>query len=164
MAEPRPMNELTARADLKGIRLVTAEVGTSVRSPEEVGNVVVAFDNEIDVQLPEADDRLRVRLTFHVYLVPLENGEPPLEEIPEPVVWIKPAFELEYAVPEGLDVSKEVAHTFASGTGVFNAWPYLREFVQSTLSRMGLPQVTVPLLRRQPAVVEVDESPARARG
>jgi preprotein translocase subunit SecB len=29
-----------------------------------------------------------------------------------------------------------------------NTWPYFREFVHSTVSRMGLPPVVLPLVKR----------------
>ena len=42
---------------------------------------------------------------------------------------------------------------FGALNGVFNAWPYCREFVQSMTTRMGLPALTIPVHR--PNVVGV---------
>lgn len=39
------------------------------------------------------------------------------------------------------------AEAFARINAVFNAWPYWRELVQSTVVRMGFPSPHVPLLR-----------------
>ena len=36
---------------------------------------------------------------------------------------------------------------FGALNGVFNAWPYCREFVQSMSTRMGLPALTIPVHR-----------------
>ena len=36
---------------------------------------------------------------------------------------------------------------FAEVNGVYNAWPYFRELLQSTAARMGLPPVVVPVYR-----------------
>jgi len=36
---------------------------------------------------------------------------------------------------------------FAETNGLYNAWPYWREFVQNTAARMSLPGLTVPVLR-----------------
>jgi preprotein translocase subunit SecB len=36
---------------------------------------------------------------------------------------------------------------FAKTNAVFNAWPYWREFVQSTTVRMGLPPLVTPVFR-----------------
>jgi preprotein translocase subunit SecB len=55
---------------------------------------------------------------------------------------------------EGLD---DLAFTsFAEINGVYNAWPYWREFVQSTSSRMGLPPLTVPVFRIAPKPTKID--------
>ena len=36
---------------------------------------------------------------------------------------------------------------FCDINAVYNAWPYWREFVHSTMDRMGLPTMTMPLLK-----------------
>lgn len=54
-------------------------------------------------------------------------------------------FTLRYKVAGRL--SKAEANAFARHNAVFNAWPYWRELVQSQAVRMGLPPLTVPLLK-----------------
>lgn len=44
-------------------------------------------------------------------------------------------------------VEEADAEAFARVNAVFNAWPYWRELVQSTISRMGFPAPLIPLLR-----------------
>ncbi|MFP4105099.1 MAG: hypothetical protein ACLFVU_03320 [Phycisphaerae bacterium] len=44
-------------------------------------------------------------------------------------------------------ISEEHLVSFAQLNGVFNAWPYWREYVQSALNRLGLPSFTVPVFR-----------------
>ena len=45
-------------------------------------------------------------------------------------------------------INDEHLHAFSATNGVFNAWPYWREFVQNTTARMGLPTpVIVPVFR-----------------
>jgi len=64
------------------------------------------------------------------------------------LVNIKAEFILEYAIPKspvGL-VSGEIATAFGKMTGVYNAWPYWREYVQSTVGRLSLPPLTLPLI------------------
>ena len=36
---------------------------------------------------------------------------------------------------------------FANTDAVYHAWPYWREFVQSSMARMGLPPIMIPLFR-----------------
>lgn len=46
---------------------------------------------------------------------------------------------------DGLESSNFDA--FANSNGVYNAWPYWREYVQNITSRMGLPPLTIPVFR-----------------
>lgn len=43
--------------------------------------------------------------------------------------------------------SKDELEQFTRVNGVFNAWPYFREFVQNLSARMGYPSITVPVFR-----------------
>ena len=38
---------------------------------------------------------------------------------------------------------------FAQLNGIYNAWPYFREYLQCSTARMGLPTVTLPLITGQ---------------
>jgi len=56
-------------------------------------------------------------------------------------------FILEYAVDKSaLDVADKCGNAFGKMTGIYNAWPYWREYVQTTVSRFGLPPLTLPLV------------------
>ena len=46
----------------------------------------------------------------------------------------------------------ELVEQFGKINGIFNAWPYWRELLQSTLQRMGLPPIVLPLLTAAGAV------------
>ncbi len=50
---------------------------------------------------------------------------------------------------EGLD--EKNFNAFAETNGIYNAWPYWREFVQNTVARMCLPPLTIPVFRLLPA-------------
>lgn len=55
---------------------------------------------------------------------------------------------LEYdAVESRGEVDDASADVFARVNGIYNAWPYLREYVQASLMRLGLPSFELPLLR-----------------
>ncbi|RME41901.1 MAG: hypothetical protein D6788_00185 [Planctomycetota bacterium] len=64
---------------------------------------------------------------------------------------MKAMFEARYLLPEDANPSEEAIAFFACTNGVFNLWPYWREFVQSMASRMGLPRLTVPTYRIEEA-------------
>lgn len=56
------------------------------------------------------------------------------------------AFELDYKLPRDATFSDEQVSAFSRINGLYNAWPYFREFVQNATCRMGLPALTLPLL------------------
>lgn len=66
---------------------------------------------------------------------------------PSPVLTIKASFILEYALPPSVEFEEEQLKAFSMTNGVYNAWPYWREYVQSTTTRMGLPPIIVPVFR-----------------
>lgn len=45
-------------------------------------------------------------------------------------------------------ISEADAGVFAKHNAVFNVWPYFRELVQNFSARMGVPPLTIPLLKR----------------
>jgi hypothetical protein len=59
---------------------------------------------------------------------------------------IEARFIIGYEAPDLSTSSDDQVLAFAKLNGVFNAWPYWREYLQSTSSRLGLPGVMVPLL------------------
>ncbi|MYD71373.1 MAG: hypothetical protein F4W89_11630 [Acidobacteria bacterium] len=68
---------------------------------------------------------------------------------------IRAKFELSYQIPADEEFSSEELEAFADINAVFNAWPYWREWVQTSMSRMGMPVMTVPVFRVQrPASAE----------
>ena len=60
---------------------------------------------------------------------------------------IRGTFELSYKVPDDESFSSEELEAFGQVNAVFNAWPYWRELVQASLTRMSMPLLTVPVFR-----------------
>lgn len=56
-------------------------------------------------------------------------------------------FVLHYTMSSFEHLTDSHLRAFAQVNGVFNAWPFWREYVQSTSSRLGLPAITVPVHR-----------------
>lgn len=84
-----------------------------------------------------------------------------------PAVSIRASYELTYTLPKGFDASPRELSTFARTNGVFNAWPYWREFIQNAFARMDLPQPVLPvyLIQSSPPESrrkELGETPASA--
>ena len=67
-------------------------------------------------------------------------------------IQVDASFELRYSYPpdtQPVPTSDEL-QAFANTNALMNCWPYWRELVQSTVTRMNLPPITVPLLRYVP--------------
>lgn len=60
-------------------------------------------------------------------------------------ICIKSEFVLIYSSEQ--ELTDEIFEIFAVRNVMLNVWPFFREFVQSTVARMGLPLLTLPLLK-----------------
>jgi hypothetical protein len=67
--------------------------------------------------------------------------------VERPCIEIQAQLVLTYNSPKAAEFDSEHLDAFAQGNGIYNAWPYWREFVQSATARLGLPPFTVPSLK-----------------
>ena len=142
------LKRLIAEVEIEGVRLVEATAETKVRSPADTGAVDLLVNRTAEISECQDNRTFFIVAKMRTQLVPEQAQE-------EPLVSIEASFELQYRLPEEFRVDPDTLTTFAETNGIYNAWPYWREFVQSTLSRMGLPPVVLPLLRAR----EVMEKP-----
>jgi hypothetical protein len=61
-------------------------------------------------------------------------------------------FALAYRLSDAPKYSDAVLEEFAQTNAVFNAWPYWREYIQTTSARMNLPPMTLPVFRVSPTL------------
>ena len=135
------LKELIAKVEIEDVRLVEANVATRVRSPSDTGAVDLLVNREAEIsEHQEENGTFFVMATMRAQLVPEQAKE-------DALVSIETRFELEYRLPEGFRVDPQTLTAFAETNGIYNIWPYWREFVQSTFVRMGLPPLVLPLLR-----------------
>lgn len=80
-----------------------------------------------------------------------EMAEDTDESKDEPPLIICATFDLNYRVENLRQFSDEQVQAFGTVNGAYNAWPFWRELVYTTLSRMGVPPVTLPVFRVLPA-------------
>jgi hypothetical protein len=100
-----------AAAEIGGVRLVEANAITRIRQGRDIRN--------------KAELAARVQ------------SDPKAEAY----ISISATFELRYRLPEGFGASSEELEAFARTNGVFNAWPYWREFLQAMTA------IVLPLYR-----------------
>ena len=65
----------------------------------------------------------------------------------KPAITISASFLLVYEIANFDGLTQEGFKQFADLNGIYNAWPYWREFVQNTIVRMGLPSLSIPVFR-----------------
>jgi preprotein translocase subunit SecB len=132
---------LIAAVQIRDIRLVEAGVSTSVRSATEAGEIKFEVATSADVKEYNKDEGIFwVLAQIKIRLIPVEPEK-------DAVVSVSAAFEIKYSLPKELRASQKQLNTFARINGVFNAWPYWREFVQNMVARMYLPTITLPVFR-----------------
>ncbi len=107
--------------------------------------VKVKIEKSAKHSFTEDSKALVVDILFSSQLVP--DGE--AEELA--LVEVSCQFALEYRFdvkggPEGEERGRYL-QAFAEINGMYNAWPYFRELFQSSISRMGLPPIALPLYR-----------------
>ena len=127
---------------LLNLRLVSGEFSSKVASPVEAGTVNVQLANAARASSTGKAGEFSVSVTCDAKVLPKEGAEP--------VVCVKAEYELLYSLPEDFNASAAELAAFAETNGIHHAWSYFREFVQSAFTRMGLPVLTIPVLRIAP--------------
>jgi hypothetical protein len=122
---------------LRAINALTNIVDSQVRP----ANLSMQYGAALDRR--NAEQRTFTLAVDFVVTIRATDGAPDAD----PDVFLKAAFELEYKLPETVEPSDDDITAFATTNGVYNAWPYLRELVQNTTIRMGLPAAVIPLYR-----------------
>ena len=56
-------------------------------------------------------------------------------------------FRLVYRINPGDALSSDDIENFVHWNAVFNAWPYWREYLSSTVNRANLPRIYAPVMR-----------------
>ncbi len=102
------------------------------------------FGSSFSFEMVPSEDRLlsRVSITLEVQ----QRGAPPLHRLT-----VKATIELGYKLTAKFGA--EELDAFARINGIYHAWPYWREFVQSSTTRSGLPPLTLHPIQAPDAMV-----------
>lgn len=134
------------RVSLEDVRLIHSRCylkPSGIKGPYGIN-----IECNVDIQINKEKQIIIVLPCFELiaYVVDSKKNEPDFA--------ISASFALTYSINkfEGLD--EDNYHSFGEANGVYNAWPYWREFVQNTTSRMGLSSINVPVFRIIPSKKE----------
>lgn len=140
IVRPSELGEATkvvAAAELAAIRLIEARVKVDVEwTPEKL---------EIGIKYETTDIRQRDdgRIVAHTRFELSARSE----GVGEPALLILAVYELEYELGGQKTRFEESSLTaFGASSVLMNAWPYWREYAHSTVARVGLPPMVLPLL------------------
>jgi len=122
------------------------------RKPE-AGKTKIGLEIKCDIK-HEVDKKNSIIIVFPDFRL---KGYHEKQQKEEPILNIEAVFVLIYRISSFTDLGKEHFEAFANTNGIYNAWPYWREYVQNTIARMGLPPLTIPVFR----IVKPAEKPIK---
>ena len=135
------LSRIISVVQIESVRLCEAHCRSAVHPSEIADSINVKTSTEAAVvKEPGDNSSLRVETTFTMEVRSASDEEKLQAEI-------RGRFELSYEVPGKESFSPE---GFGHVNAVFNAWPYWRELVQTSLARMAMPPLTVPVFRLPP--------------
>jgi len=131
--------KVSERVQLENIRLMEC----NCKQLRLVGPGEKTFEMERNAKstMDKATNRIFVYTEFTLKTFETESANT------EPFAIFKTSFLLIYSAGTLDDITDEAVDTFGKTNGIFNAWPYWREFVQNTIVRMNLPSLTIPVFR-----------------
>jgi preprotein translocase subunit SecB len=127
---------VSERVQIKSLILVES---VAKRTPEaKIGGKDSKLELTVKVGQAEASEKTIVVVPRFALAVRGADQEAPM-------LSIEANFVIMYSLGKIDDIRPENIKAFAQINGVYNVWPYWREFVQSTVARMGLAPLTIPV-------------------
>ncbi|MEW6199445.1 MAG: hypothetical protein AB1601_12385 [Planctomycetota bacterium] len=129
------------RVEIRAVRLIRSACSQSPRAAH-----VKQFKAELNRcshhRLDERKNTIAVIAGFS--LTGRDASQPP---VAEPDLDVSADFLLLYTASSLAGLAQPNFEKFAELNGTYNAWPYWREFLQSTMSRMGISPFVLPVFR-----------------
>ena len=131
--------QVSDRVQLETVRLMSCDC----KQTYLVGGGQKSFKTERTTESSVDEGTNRVFVLASFTLTTFETGT----NDEKPFAVIKAVFLLVYQADSLLGITKNSVDLFGQTNGIYNAWPYWREYVQNTIVRMGLPPLTIPVFR-----------------
>jgi hypothetical protein len=137
--------EFQRNSNLQALRLVWANLACAVRIDDLSGSSLdtAASFKPSESKPGEQTLTLAVDFTFRVF----REGD---RDAQKDVASVQCKFEVDYELRPGYQPAPPEIEAFHKGNAVFNCWPFFREYVQSSFTRMGFPSPPVAFLRMRP--------------
>lgn len=154
------LSALIAAVRITDVRLIDSSVRTRIRDANLLRNPQLAMKHGAKV-IGRNENGILVGAMMRAQVLEGTDEQ-------NPAVSMTVTFALEYAVPHASRFPDEVLAEFARVNSTFNAWPYWREYIQTTSARMNLPPLVLPVFRvgrkeARETTVSSDNQPSRRR-
>ena len=126
------------RVQLKDIRLISSKCDQTPEAALGKKSFHISYSTEVQVDKKNGYITVIAKFHFEAFI----EGK-----IQKPVILIDASFLLSYKIENFEGLTQKGFEQFANLNGIYNAWPYWREFVQNTIVRMGLPSLSIPVFR-----------------
>ncbi len=126
------------RVQLKDVRLI--EFGCNQKQGASRGKKAYNMDYSTEAAVNKESGHVLVIAKFHFEA--FGEGQPQKN-----VLKANATFALTYTIENFEGLTDKGFKQFADLNGIYNAWPYWREFMQNTISRLGLPPLVIPVFR-----------------
>lgn len=128
--------------EIKGILVAEAHIKREHNVDlDETGLILSSEVKSIKFHIDRKENAFHIEVEFLLH--PSLNDEP---ENP-PRVLMTAMYVLNYKMPSLDGITEENIKAFGAYNAVHNAWPYWREFVQSSSNRLGITTITPPVFR-----------------
>lgn len=156
--ETRMAVEVHQSTSISQIRLVRAKLSAPAINPgpEAENREPISIDFSFRSKALEAPSGIiRIEIAFKMSGTRVDSAAL--------VVSVECAYAADYTITrDGFMPTAEQIKAFKDGNAIFNVWPYFREYLQSSLVKMGLPPLTAPFLCLKPKQ-PTQPQPAKAR-
>jgi len=139
---------VSARVQIKHVVLAEAAASRKARQKGPPADLTLNVNVKTEANRKEHLIEVLPRFT----LVAMDQGENGGEQLR-----IEALFVLQYEVSSFEGLRRPNIDAFGELNGLYNVWPYWREYVQSTTVRMGLPPLIIPVFRP----LDVSEAPKK---
>lgn len=128
--------QVTPRVELDGIEQLAGSFVTLAQSAAK--DVPEGFSVDVK-QSVQRDDRVVLSQTSYRLHIPWPDDT-------KRVIRIEATFAIEYQLQADAELESEAVEAFGKINGIYNSWPYWREYIHQSFARMGLPPLPLPLL------------------
>ncbi len=138
---------IAQNVQILGIALNHAAIGRNTRPGDEVVQIKHGFSVRTqtdEVQAADGEKWTKISSFIHYHLRAFQPNSGASEDDPE--LRIEAEFRVDYRHDTSVPLVESILNAFSRLNGVYNSWPYWREFVQSTVGRMALPPLVLPVL------------------